>query len=104
MCLNIKTVFFVRNLLAGDTISGCWATVGVLTENGAPKLSSTGKSYCIWKMGCLNETDVSVFLFGDAYKMNCKERVGTVFALFSAGVRKDAGVCAVFLASRIYQE
>nr|XP_018679980.1 PREDICTED: protein MCM10 homolog isoform X2 [Musa acuminata subsp. malaccensis] len=81
----------IRNLLAGDTISGCWATVGVLTENGAPKLSSTGKSYCIWKMGCLNETDVSVFLFGDAYKMNCKERVGTVFALFSAGVRKDAG-------------
>ncbi|XP_018679980.2 uncharacterized protein LOC103980630 isoform X2 [Musa acuminata AAA Group] len=81
----------IRNLLAGDTLSGCWATVGVLTENGAPKLSSTGKSYCIWKMGCLNETDVSVFLFGDAYKMNCKERVGTVFALFSAGVRKDAG-------------
>ncbi|CAL9072352.1 unnamed protein product [Musa hybrid cultivar] len=81
----------IRNLLAGDTLSGCWATVGVLTENGAPKSSSTGKSYCIWKMGCLNETDVSVFLFGDAYKMNCKENVGTVFALFSAGVRKDAG-------------
>ncbi|WOK92939.1 hypothetical protein Cni_G01631 [Canna indica] len=79
----------IRNLLMGDALSGCWATVGVLTENGAPKLSSAGKSYCIWKIGCFSETDVSVFLFGDAYTTNCKERVGAVFALFNASVRKD---------------
>lgn len=82
----------VRNLLVGDTISGCWATVGVLTEKGAPKTSSTGKNFCIWKFGCLDETTISVFLFGDAYTKHWKESAGTVFALFNSSVRKDAMV------------
>jgi minichromosome maintenance protein 10 len=80
--------------LVGDTLSGCWATVGVLTEKGAPKTSSTGKNYCIWKVGCLNENTVSLFLFGDAYQKNWKEQAGTVFALFNCAVRKDAMVSA----------
>ncbi|KAE8008753.1 hypothetical protein FH972_005236 [Carpinus fangiana] len=80
----------IKNLLVGDTLSGCWATVGVLTEKGAPKTSSTGKNYCIWKVGCLNENTVSLFLFGDAYQKNWKEQAGTVFALFNCAVRKDA--------------
>ncbi|KAJ8766974.1 hypothetical protein K2173_012449 [Erythroxylum novogranatense] len=79
----------MKNLLVGDTLSGCWATVGVLTEKGHPKTSSAGKSYCIWKLGCLDENTVSVFLFGDAYQQNCKEHAGTVFALFNCTVRKD---------------
>ncbi|OVA19594.1 zinc finger protein [Macleaya cordata] len=79
----------IRNSLLGDTISGSWATVGVLTEKGNPKVSSTGKNYCIWKIGCLDEKTLSVFLFGDAYSRYCKEQVGTVFALFNCGVRKD---------------
>ncbi|XP_020591028.1 protein MCM10 homolog isoform X2 [Phalaenopsis equestris] len=79
----------IRTLLSGDTLPGSWATVGVLTEKGEAKMSSSGKSYCIWKMGCLDETNASVFLFGDAYKMNYNERVGTVFALFNSNVRKD---------------
>ncbi|KAF8405420.1 hypothetical protein HHK36_010326 [Tetracentron sinense] len=80
----------IRNLLVGDTLSGCWATVGVLTEKGNPKVSSTGKNFCIWKMGCLDEKTISVFLFGDAYQKNWKEQAGTVFALFNCGIRKDA--------------
>ena len=76
----------------GDTLSGCWATVGVLTEKGNPRTSSAGKNYCIWKVGCLDEDTVSVFLFGDAYQKNWKEQAGTVFALFNSGVRKDAMV------------
>ncbi|KAL5706447.1 hypothetical protein ACHQM5_024613 [Ranunculus cassubicifolius] len=80
----------IRNSLVGDTISGCWATAGILTEKGAQKLSSTGKNYCIWKIGCLDDKIVSVFLFGDAYTKNCKETLGSVFALFNAKVRKDA--------------
>lgn len=79
-------------MLIGDTLSGCWVTVGVLTEKGSPKTSSTGKAYCIWKLSCLDENTVSVFLFGDAYKRNCKELAGTVFALFNSTVRKDATV------------
>lgn len=78
--------------MKGDTISGCWATMGVLTEKGTPRTSSTGKSYSIWKFGCLTEETVSVFLFGDAYQKNLKEKAGTVFALFNCNVRKDAMV------------
>ncbi|XP_068646248.1 uncharacterized protein [Aristolochia californica] len=80
----------IGNSLLGDTISGCWATVGVLMEKGASKTSSTGKNFSIWKMGCLKELNVSVFLFGDAYLMTSKEPVGMVFALFNSNVRKDA--------------
>ncbi|ONK64500.1 uncharacterized protein A4U43_C07F26720 [Asparagus officinalis] len=80
----------IRNLIAGDKFSGCWATVGVLIEKVTTKMSSSGKNYCVWKMGCLDETNVSVFLFGDAYTMNSNEPVGAVFALFNASLRKDA--------------
>ncbi|KAK8947210.1 hypothetical protein KSP39_PZI007462 [Platanthera zijinensis] len=60
----------VRNLLSRDTLSGSWATVGVLTEKMGAKVSSTGKNYGIWKMSCLDEIDIFVFLFGNAYKTN----------------------------------
>lgn len=83
---------FCRNLLVGDTLSGCWATVGVLTEKGTPKTSSIGQNYAIWKFGCLDENTVSIFLFGDAYQRNWKEQAGTVFALFGCNVRKDPKV------------
>ena len=73
----------------GDTLSGCWATVGVLTEKGNPRTSSTGKTFCIWKIGSLDEKTVSVFLFGDAYQKYSKEEAGTVLALFNCAVRKD---------------
>lgn len=76
----------------GDTLYGCWATIGVLIEKGIPKTSSIGKSYSIWKIGCLDDNTVSLFLFGDAYEHNSKEQVGTVFALFSCTVRKDPKV------------
>ncbi|KAG2703151.1 hypothetical protein I3843_06G116300 [Carya illinoinensis] len=72
-------VCFVQNLWVGDTLSGCWATVGVLTEKGTPKTSSTGKNYCIWQVGCLDENT-----------KNWNEPAGTVFALFNCAVRKDA--------------
>ncbi|GAB4853177.1 hypothetical protein Ancab_017364 [Ancistrocladus abbreviatus] len=79
----------IRNLIKGDTLTGCWATVGVLTEKGSPKMSSAGKNYCIWKIGSLDEQTVSVFLFGDAYQKYCKEAAGAVFAFFNSGVRND---------------
>lgn len=73
----------------GDKLSGCWATMGVLTEKGQPKTSSIGQPYGIWKIGSLNENTVSLFLFGDAYKKNETEKAGTVFGLFNCSVRKD---------------
>ncbi|TKY75500.1 MCM10-like protein [Spatholobus suberectus] len=79
----------IKNSLTGDTFSGSWATVGVLTEKGTQKTSSSGKGYCIWKIGSLDENTVSLFLFGDAYQKNMQEQAGTVFALFNCSVRKD---------------
>lgn len=90
--IDFRYWVYCRNLLVGDTLSGCWATVGVLSEKGTPKTSSTGKTYSIWKVGSLDENTVSLFLFGDAYQRNCKEQAGTVFALFNCAVRKDAMV------------
>lgn len=78
--------------MTGDSFSGSWATVGVLTEKGIQRTSSTGKSYCIWQIGCLDENTVSLFLFGDAYQRNSQEQAGAVFALFNCAVRKDAKV------------
>ncbi|KAL1208223.1 hypothetical protein V5N11_034939 [Cardamine amara subsp. amara] len=79
----------IKNLLMGDKLSGCWATMGVLAEKGQPKTSSIGQPYGIWKIGSLNENSVSLFLFGDAYKKNETEKAGTVFGLFNCSVRKD---------------
>lgn len=76
-------------MLTGDTLSGCWATIGVLTEKGIRRTSSIGKPFAIWKFGCLDENNVSVFLFGDAYEKNAEEKVGTIFALFNCSVRRD---------------
>ncbi|BAT77460.1 hypothetical protein VIGAN_02003900 [Vigna angularis var. angularis] len=80
----------IKNSLIGDSFSGNWATVGVLTEKGSQKTSSTGKSFSIWKIGCLDECTISLFLFGDAYQRNMQEQAGTVFALFNCAVRKDS--------------
>ncbi|XP_020591502.1 uncharacterized protein LOC110032269 [Phalaenopsis equestris] len=49
----------IRTLLS--TLSGSCAIVGLLTEKGEEKMSSSEKSYCIWKMRCLDKTNASVF-------------------------------------------
>ncbi|KAL3814016.1 hypothetical protein ACJIZ3_015284 [Penstemon smallii] len=79
----------IKTLLSGDTLSGCWATVGILTEKGLPRTSSIGKTFAIWKIGCLDDNTISLFLFGDAYEKNRDEKIGTTFALFNCSVRKD---------------
>ncbi|CAN1134544.1 Protein MCM10 homolog, partial [Linum perenne] len=79
----------IKKSMVDGSISGSWATVGVLTEKGNPRTSSVGKSYSIWKLSCLDENTVSVFLFGDAYKLNSGEKAGTVFGLFNCAIRKD---------------
>ncbi|KAF3549627.1 hypothetical protein DY000_02002824 [Brassica cretica] len=80
----------IKNLLMGDKLSGCWATMGVLTEKGHPRTSSIGQPYCIWKICSLNDNStVSLFLFGDAYKKNETEKAASVFGLFNSSLRKD---------------
>lgn len=81
----------IRNLAGGDSFSGCWATAGVVLDKGAPRVSAQGKEYSIWKMGALDDADVSVFLFGDAHAHHSGAAVGAVFALFNGNVRMDNG-------------
>ncbi|KAL6846043.1 hypothetical protein ACP4OV_023491 [Aristida adscensionis] len=81
----------IKNSAAGDRFSGCWATAGVVLDKGVPRTSSQGNSYSIWKMGALDEAEVSVFLFGDAHTHYSGAAVGSVFALFSGNVRMDNG-------------
>nr|XP_043626994.1 protein MCM10 homolog [Erigeron canadensis] len=79
----------IKNLISGDTLSGCWATAGVLCGKGEKRMSTTGKPYSIWEIGCLNEKTISLFLFGNAYQKNCNEEVGTVYALFNCNARMN---------------
>ena len=78
---------------------GEWATVGVLTEKGQPKLSAAGKNFAIWKLASLDGAVISVFVFGDAYSQNWKESTGAVFAVFSAKVRLDEKVSSTLYES-----
>ncbi|KAL6517436.1 hypothetical protein OROMI_033137 [Orobanche minor] len=79
----------IKNSLMGDTLSGCWATIGILIEKGTPKTSSIGQTFTWWKIGCLDDYNITLFLFGDAYKKTCEEKRGSIFALFNCSVRKD---------------
>ncbi|KAJ4803917.1 MCM10 minichromosome maintenance deficient 10 [Rhynchospora pubera] len=73
----------------GDSISGCWATIGIILEKGTPRVSSSGKSYSICKIGSLDGSEVSVFLFDDSHVNFSSESVGAVFAFFNCNVRRD---------------
>jgi minichromosome maintenance protein 10 len=73
-------------------LQGSWATVGVLTEKGQPKLSAAGKNFMVWKLSSLDGALVSVFLFGGSYTEHWKESAGAVFAVFNAKVRLDERV------------
>ncbi|KAF7060273.1 hypothetical protein CFC21_067068, partial [Triticum aestivum] len=80
-----------RSLAGGDFFSGCWATAGVVLDKGTKRVSAQGKDYSIWKMGALDDSEVSVFLFGDAHTHYSGGAVGDVFALFNGNVRMDKG-------------
>uniref|UniRef100_A0A453LH34 Uncharacterized protein n=1 Tax=Aegilops tauschii subsp. strangulata TaxID=200361 RepID=A0A453LH34_AEGTS len=80
-----------KSLAGGDFFSGCWATAGVVLDKGTKRVSAQGKDYSIWKMGALDDSEVSVFLFGDAHTHYSGGAVGDVFALFNGNVRMDKG-------------
>ncbi|XP_062194344.1 uncharacterized protein LOC133897579 [Phragmites australis] len=81
----------IKNLVGSDRFSGCWATAGVVLDKGVPRVSAQGNAYSIWKMGALDEAEMSVFLFGDAHAHYSGAAVGAVFALLNGNVRMDNG-------------
>jgi minichromosome maintenance protein 10 len=74
------------------TISGRWATAGVLVEKSV-KQSSNGGSYSVWKLSDLGRDDVcvSVFLFGQAHIDNWKEPEGTIWSIVDAQLNESKG-------------
>lgn len=61
-----------------------WATVAVLGEKSPPRESSTGKPYSIWKLTDLDETMITVNLYGAAHTDHCNISVGSIVAIFDA--------------------
>ncbi|KAK7860947.1 protein mcm10 like protein [Quercus suber] len=84
----------IKNLLVGDTLSGCWATVGVLSEKGTPKTSSTGKTYkelqrAGWNSLCTLQCVVRKDAMGKGFSLS----VYSPSQILKIGTSVDCGVC-----------
>ncbi|XP_076469031.1 protein MCM10 homolog [Babylonia areolata] len=69
-------------------LQGDWVTIGVIVQKSEARKSQTGKTYSIWKLSDLQETDVTVsfFLFGQVYKQLWKMDVGNVIGLLNPNI------------------
>ena len=74
------------------TVTGRWATAGVLVEKSM-KSSSNGGSYSVWKLSDLGRDDacISVFLFGQAHTDNWREPEGTIWSVVDAQLNESRG-------------
>ena len=74
------------------TVTGRWATAGVLVEKSV-KSSSNGGSYSVWKLSDLGRDDacISVFLFGQAHTDNWREPEGTIWSVVDAQLNESRG-------------
>ena len=74
------------------TVTGRWATAGVLVEKSL-KSSSNGGSYSVWKLSDLGRDDacISVFLFGQAHTDNWREPEGTIWSVVDAQLNESRG-------------
>ncbi|CAM6106805.1 unnamed protein product [Calypogeia fissa] len=79
----------IKTAMMCDKVTGSWATIGVIVERGLQQTSKNGKNYLIWKLGTLENTPLSLFLFGAAYTEHWKESLGAIVAIFNANVRPD---------------
>lgn len=69
-----------------------WVTVGVITSKTDPRQSSTGKTFCIWKLSDLQDCDklISFFLFGEVYKQHWKNEVTSVVGILNPNLMDKA--------------
>ncbi len=68
---------------APDAAKMDWVTIGVLTSKSPPKNTVRGDSFAIWTITDLADGEISLFLFGDAFKKHWKEPEGRIFALLN---------------------
>ncbi|KAL4437421.1 hypothetical protein ABPG75_004560 [Micractinium tetrahymenae] len=76
-----------RHRTAG--LEGSWATIAVVGEKSKPRETATGRTYSIWKVTDLDQTGLSLFLFGAAHDDLWREPEGTIVALFTPKVRAE---------------
>ncbi len=69
-----------------------WATLVAVGEASSPRETTSGKHYTIWKLTDLDQTSVSLFLFGKAYdEWRRDARPGALIALITPRVRAEGG-------------
>ncbi|XP_015599038.1 protein MCM10 homolog [Cephus cinctus] len=81
----------VKNFVKTGNVNSDWVIAGVLTNKLPPKTSQKGKQYCIWKLSDLTDAmnTISLFLFGNAYKLMWKTSTGSVIGVLNPGVFDD---------------
>uniref|UniRef100_K1QYT0 Protein MCM10 homolog n=1 Tax=Magallana gigas TaxID=29159 RepID=K1QYT0_MAGGI len=71
--------------LKSAELQGDWVTVGVIVHKSEPRTSSSGKSFCIWRLSDLDDCDqtISFFLFGEVFKQHWKNEVKSVVGILN---------------------
>ncbi|XP_067684495.1 protein MCM10 homolog [Haliotis asinina] len=91
---NRKVIKLSRLHLKVNTsdLQGDWVTIGVVVQKTEPKTSSSGKTYCIWKLSDMDNCEqmVSFFLFGQTYKEHWKSDVGSVIGILNPSIMDNA--------------
>lgn len=73
-------------------LHGRWTTLAVVGEVSAPRQTSNGKSYIIWKITDLDQTIITLFLFGKAYQEFKRDgEPGALIALFCPKIKAEGG-------------
>ena len=49
-----------------------WVTIGVLARKTISKAATNGSTFMVWALSDLERTELSMFLFGDAYNTHWK--------------------------------
>ena len=89
---SVLKLSLIRKRHQNSTLQGAWATIAVIGENSGCKESASGKTYSIWKLTDLDETSVSLFLFGRAdEELRRDGEVGALVALFTPKIRSEGG-------------
>ncbi|CAB4034735.1 MCM10 homolog, partial [Paramuricea clavata] len=79
----------IQSKIRNNDIEGDWVTIGVLIQK-LPKTTAKGEAYSIWKLSDLafhlQNSTISVFLFGENHKEHWKTVEGSVVALLNPAV------------------
>ena len=76
--------------LGSGASASSWATLAAIGEISPTKISSSGKRYCVWKLTDLEQSCVSLFLFGRAFEnLDGEAKPGNVVAVLSPKMRSD---------------